>query len=382
MKFNLKTALFHSLFLIVGWVLFTSCKNDKNINQEKSQSPKIEKSNSFVSKMNEPWESLLSSRHQYYDFFLNPHCYQMNDLEKTNFDTIHIVKIDSKKKLKDFFSVSKNLENLEALMIVYTDMNSEDFEKLIDELENKKHLKKLILNHCNLSGIPKSINKLQQLVTLDLSFHEFQSVPQEITELENLTYLRISKNKSFKALPDNIGNLKKLEILEVAGTSISHFPKSIGECNNLINITANAARIKEIPKEIAGCKELKNINLGYNKIQTVPKEIGKLKNLNRLYLGSNSISYLPTEFKELTKLELCGLPLNKFSSFPKEVLNLTQLYTLTMYGNDFNRIPLELTNLKKLKLLYVDINEIKKSDIEVIEEGLPNLKIKGPKNKK
>lgn len=69
MKVNLISKLLFFLILAGIFTLSISCDNDNKIDHKIPSPTKTEQPNSFVSKLNEPWESLLSSRHQYYDFF-------------------------------------------------------------------------------------------------------------------------------------------------------------------------------------------------------------------------------------------------------------------------------------------------------------------------
>jgi len=370
----------HSIFVVS---FFTSCKGGDSVQLEKSNKVAkgiIQDSIPFISKLNEPWDQLQATRHQYYDF-LGEHCYKLENLDGIDPSLIQILKVEKESDLSLFLSESAKMNNLEAIQFVYVNLSNGKIEKVINSLKDKKHLKKLIFNHCDLDYIPSLIYKLNHLETLDLSFNKFTEVPKEIAEIETLSYLRISKNKSFSLLPHNIGDLENLLILDISGTSLSIIPKSIGNLTNLRNLTGNASKINKVPIEIGKCRKLENINLASNNLAIIPSEIGQLTNLRRIDFSSNLIKELPSTFRNLKNVGLCGLSGNSLSIFPPELFELREMYTLKIYDNDFVRIPKEIADLNNLKLLYIDIDKIQSGDIKLIQEKRPNLKIKSVKKR-
>lgn len=353
-------------------IFFTGCNNVEYANQKTKSSTKTGE-HAFVSKVYEPQDKMFR-RFQYYDF-LEPRCHKFEQVNDTNYQEVHILEI-RKTALQEFFDIESKLINLEALMIVYTQFDHDDFENLVDVLAKKKHFKKLILNHNGFKKIPANISKLKGLITLDLSFQDFPTLPDEITDLPKLSYLRVAKNKNLKSLPVSLGKLTNLEILEFGGTSMQELPKSIGNCINLKNLTGNACQLKAIPAEIGMLTEMRDINLGHNKIESIPNEMGLLTEMIGLYLGGNQLQEIPDELKALTKLEVCGFPINKLRVFPHSVLTAKNLRTLSLYDNEFTSVPKELIELKNLKILYLDVPKINNLDLKTIKDALPSLDIR------
>ena len=101
---------------------------------------------------------------------------------------------------------------------------------------------------------------------------------------------------------ENIGELKKLQVLNLSGNSLNKLPDSIG---HLIN--------------------LKELYLDCISLKTLPNTISKLHNLEVLSLSDNPFSELPTKMKHLTNLKRLPLDNNKVESFSKfgaEFVNL------------------------------------------------------------
>jgi len=82
----------------------------------------------------------------------------------------------------------------------------------------------------NLKGIlPESIGALSKLKVLNLAFNVIQGkIPRNIVELENLIVLRLGKNKIKGSIPEDIDNLKKLVVLDLFANKISGIlPRSV-----------------------------------------------------------------------------------------------------------------------------------------------------------
>ena len=118
----------------------------------------------------------------------------------------------------------------------------------------------------------------------------------------------------FKDLQENIGELKKLEILRLSGNSITALPESIGD---LIN--------------------LRELYLDGNDLKNLPKSISKLVNLEKLNLTDNSLS-LPSEMSSLRNLKSLRIDEDQINSFVKISNNLTNLEELIIHPEFTQRI--------------------------------------------
>ena len=128
-----------------------------------------------------------------------------------------------------------------------------------DALYSQSKCKKLTLGPLNLSEMPPGLNKMKQLVLLDISENSFTAIPAEAFELGELKEFFMYKNK-ITAFPKEMARLTKLEDL---------------------NMFDNA--IKTIADEINDCVSLTSINLGEGKFMQLPA-IDKLVNLTNLQL--------------------------------------------------------------------------------------------------
>jgi len=111
-------------------------------------------------------------------------------------------------------------------------------------------------------------------------------------------------------LPENIGNLSKLEDLILAYNEIAELPKSIGDLN-ITNLRLFENQIKIIPDEIGNMRYLAIIDLSYNNIINIQSTLGNLENLEELRLDNNLIDdFLPEPLNGLPKLHIISIERN------------------------------------------------------------------------
>ncbi|HNF27845.1 MAG TPA: hypothetical protein PKV80_25480, partial [Leptospiraceae bacterium] len=188
--------------------------------------------------------------------------------------------------------------------------------ELPSEIGNFTELTELILNNCLHSPLffpgesvpenhfPAELGKLKKLKALDLSQNTGFSPPKEISMLQNLEKLVMSRCQ-LNRFPEEICELKKLKILILDNNTFTSLPESIG------NLT-----------------ELKELNLCYSRLAELPAGFGSLKRLEILDLSGNPLQSLPVEMKSLTDLKTLGLLNHRLTSFPdflKEMKNLSDM---------------------------------------------------------
>ncbi len=159
-----------------------------------------------------------------------------------------------------------------------------------------------------------------QVVGIELGFNNLQGyLPETISNLENLQYLKLFFNQLTGELPGGIGLLKKLKVLDL------------------------------------------NSNFMVGKI---PNEIGELSQLEELLLSSNNFTgILPDSLSQLTQLKSLVLFDNHFyGEFPMAVTKLNQLEYLIIAQNNFNHeIIHEALAILNSKGTQIDFNELKLS---------------------
>jgi hypothetical protein len=131
-----------------------------------------------------------------------------------------------------------------------------------------------------------------------------QSLPKlELFALEQLTHL-----------PEAIGSLHKLKMLNLCANALQTIPESIGKLQKLQYLNLDSNHLQALPDSLGQLKQLEWLQLGQNKLETLPESIGQLKNLRYLNLNRNHLTNLPSSFlelRQLTELYLEGNQLTK-----------------------------------------------------------------------
>ncbi len=159
--------------------------------------------------------------------------------------------------------------------------------------------------------------------------------------------------KNLRILPPEIGQLNRLEMLELQRNEIEVLPPEIGKLDQLLqlNLQDNSIDSESIPKEIWNLSNLRGLNFAKNNLTSIPSEVGDLINLTHLILFDNQLVILPSQIENLTKLKELSVFKNKLTSVPPELGNLTALDVLLLYNNPtLTSLPEAVCNLQIIRL--------------------------------
>ena len=216
-------------------------------------------------------------------------------------------------------------------------------------LQSLIHLKKLILTGNLIYTFPEVIgDKYHDLEVLDFY------------------------GNAISKLPDNIGNLQKLDTL-IFGNNQDHqrlttLPTSIGALRNLRYLELPIMGIKHLPESLSNLENLTHLNLALNHYEKLPENIGNLKKLEMFKVGEID-SDLPRSFSGLESLKWCSYTVYPENvSLPEDIGNLINLSTLKARGK-YKSIPESFGNLSNL----IDLELTGGSAITQIPESFGQL---------
>lgn len=224
-----------------------------------------------------------------------------------------------------------------------------------------------------LRALPDSIGNLTKLRILDLSSNDLRELPDSIGNLKNLEELYLSKNYEFSKLPDSIGNLESLKILELEGTNLDTLPESMGNLTNLENLSFSKATDSEGPHSPGCCRDDERIyKIGQYSPEWYHKVINQsLKHWSCPTLNfdskTSSLPLLDLSEKNLKQIPfgvymLKGIQYKEESYGFRNVYNVPTLYAtpalkeLDVSNNQLTKISLLLKGLWCLEKLYVHNN--------------------------
>ena len=218
-------------------------------------------------------------------------------------------------------------------------------------------------------AIPETVGLLKELEVLDLtSTLGLERVPmKELASLEKLTYLSFSTNPSNTQtlqIPSEGHAFQSLKYLALDNTNVQgSIPSSIGGLTNLVVLDIYKSSLSgAVPSEIGLLTKLEYLRMGVTGLTSLPSEVGLLTNLKSLTASQNIHweSSIPSELGRLTNLQNLNYAGTLLSgTVPSELGSCTSLKALIVTGlTDPGSIPMELGALTALTRLELSTSEM------------------------
>ncbi|KAG8055482.1 hypothetical protein GUJ93_ZPchr0001g31997 [Zizania palustris] len=179
--------------------------------------------------------------------------------------------------------------------------------------------------------------------------------------------LSLARTSIAGPVPDAIGNLSSLTLLDISRNSITGgFPTSVYRCASLqyLDLSYNSLA-GELPADIGRRlgKNLTTLTLSYNKFEgAIPISLSQLRNLEMLALDNNHFTgTIPTELGDLTSLTSLWLANNTFQAggLPASFKNLTKMTSLWVaQSNLVGDLPTYVADMLDLKILDLSQNAL------------------------
>ncbi|WCJ30634.1 Disease resistance protein (TIR-NBS-LRR class) family [Euphorbia peplus] len=283
----------------------------------------------------------------------------------------------SLKKLK-FLNLNHSLELVETPDFVrctylekLTFKDCTSLEMIHDTIGLLNHLVLLSFQDCKkLKYLPGSIGGLVMLEKLNMSgCFKLEYVPKSIGCLLHLVFLNFHNCENLTSIPGSVGNLKSLKELNMSGCSkledcknLTSFPKEILGLRLLRELNmSGCSKIEDLPDSLGNLKSLVVLNLDGTAISTLPENIQTLNALTTLSLrdcprvfsrqkNPYIISFFPFSLKELD-ISFCKI---LDDVIPQDLQGMVHLEELKLSGNDFTSLPNSICSLTKLSALKLD----------------------------
>lgn len=168
----------------------------------------------------------------------------------------------------------------------------------------------------NMKHLPSRLGTLVNLEVLSFGcLEQLEDLPEEIGNLSKLEELIIDNGNGCSmsvSLPGSIGKLERLRVLRLYGAiepgeqrKIKSLPDSIAKLRRLEVLDLGRNGLAAVPPQIAALSNLKTLRLEYNSLSAIPAFIGDFKNLKELSLDANeNISDLPASLLKLKGLRI------------------------------------------------------------------------------
>jgi Leucine-rich repeat (LRR) protein len=234
-----------------------------------------------------------------------------------------------------------------------------------------------------LESLPASFSNLKKLAALDIGNCNFSALPCLLCDLPELAKLMIGMEITFQGpytkltkIPENIGNLKKLRILDLEDTSIRKIPESLGDCpleylkisgdfQTIPETFGNLAALEELhieadtmqtlPGSIGKCGALKIFDLKSDEIRELPASLGKLTNLEQFYIDAFNLEKIPDIFGDLGALKHLDIFSGALTAFPENMGKLKNLESLSLDAYNVQKLPESFKKLSYVKDKNINI---------------------------
>ncbi|WP_438350482.1 leucine-rich repeat domain-containing protein [Paenibacillus sp. FA6] len=174
-----------------------------------------------------------------------------------------------------------------------------DFERFLDDAI-KHQTDSLSISSYRLVEIPDRIRELKQLKYLEIFEQDITRLPPALFELRTLTTLQIM-TADLECIPKEIANLQQLKDLTIY----------CGSSDRTVQGWAPKAKfdllLNRIPPELGQLKKLECLNISYTGIKELPPELEKLTQLRYLNVSNSLIRKKPTFLAQMPHLECVNL---------------------------------------------------------------------------
>ncbi len=232
------------------------------------------------------------------------------------------------------------------------------------------HVQGIKLPHYGLSGtIPFTIlSKIHQIEELDLFGNKGLTgnpIPATIGLMTSLWSLGLGRGSfNSTSIPTEIGQLHQLTYLNLIDVNIfGNIPTEMGNLTSLVSLSIGENKLNgSLPDEIRSWTNLQVLDVNHNKLDgTIPLALGRMSLLQKLDLSHNALdgTISEVEFRPLaqTMVQL-DLSSNDFSgNIPEELGEFQVLRKINLGENSFNGpIPDDLGGLALLEEFMIEGN--------------------------
>lgn len=184
------------------------------------------------------------------------------------------------------------LQNLQEL-----DIDGADFQTFPKVIASLSSLRSLSYHYCD-CALPEVFDVLSQLPQLTrLHFMHYGDeggdfLPESFTRMSALEELDFSHWVDLNALPDDIGKMRNLRSISLSNddqlgdlANIRELPESLGELSHLEELDVFGLQdLKELPSSFYRLSRLKRLDIMYSGIKVLSLTENQWRNLERLYM--------------------------------------------------------------------------------------------------
>lgn len=182
----------------------------------------------------------------------------------------------------------------------------------------------LKLPDLGLITFPRDAASHPDLVRIDFSNNQMQSLPNRINLFTSIQSLNMSNNRLSK-VPDTIGDLTTLTYLNIGTNNLESLPQTVGSLMQLNTLILNRNKLTILPLTVGRLTNLTELDVTDNHTTSPPVET--------VALGTKAIISFFNYLLQARVTRRLDMPSLGMEAFPLEIEYLTYLTSLDMSNN-------------------------------------------------
>ncbi|XP_019617594.1 PREDICTED: uncharacterized protein LOC109464924 [Branchiostoma belcheri] len=260
-------------------------------------------------------------------------------------------------------SIPEEIGQLQKLRELKLDNNLlTQVPQTITTLPNLQHMD---LSHNKLETLPDGFSRLKQLQYLNIWNNVFKEIPEEVCSLLHLQVLDISGNP-LKCLPDKISKLTGLTWLYISNCQFDEFPRQVLQLEGLEKLYmgnwAGEGKPSLVPEDIGRLKNLQVLDLRESGLESLPDGVGELSELLELNIAGNRFTSVPEQIMNLSNIRQLHLSDNRISRLPLTLSRMARLVEMNMKDNPLTYPPPDVCEKGTAAIMDFVRTELKKKE--------------------
>lgn len=209
-------------------------------------------------------------------------------------------------------------------------LSNNKLKAIPEEISKLSSLRSLNISYNRISEISSRISDIP-LDTLDLSYNRLENLPQEFN-LTKLVSLHLNNNK-FKDFPKQINKLENLVTLDISRNNISVLDLAdLKGLSLLIDLDLSSNELYNLLGYINKLYSLERLDLSYNNLTRVPFGIELLNFLYFLNISGNELTSFPENIRHTPKIYVIYLDKRTCLKFKDTIDELLRYKTVNIIG--------------------------------------------------